>query len=71
MEACKEGQWVKVLAVKSDDDLSLIPGSYRVDGESRVLIALQMPRHVQHCPLRFTFPPHLISSSSDESQSSL
>lgn len=71
MEACKEGQWVKVLAVKFDDDLSLIPGSYRVDGESRVLTALQMPRHVQHCPLRFTFSPRLISSSSDESQSSL
>lgn len=34
MEACKEGQWVKVLAVKFDDDLSLLPGSYRVDGES-------------------------------------
>lgn len=71
MEACKEGQWVKVLAVKFDDGLSLIPGSYRVDGESRVLTALQMPRHVQHCPLGFTFSPCLISSSSNESKSSL
>lgn len=72
MEACKEGQWVKVLAVKFDDYLSLIPGSYRVDGESRVLTALQIPWHVRHCPLRFTPPaPRLIASSSNESQSPL
>lgn len=47
----------KVLAAKFDDDLSLIPGSYRVDGESRLLTSLQMPWQVQHRPLRFTFSP--------------